>query len=191
MTRIGQAGWDSTLTVGRVFRDEEDATFSATSGLGNTSSDWLIAGQLRVPAGLSLDSRVIVNSDFDITKTETRAGSSGDNLDLTASYIFLPVDTDEDRPDGVGELAFDTTYRVNDMWSVGLDARYDVLADEPTQTGLEIGWQNECVTVDFSVSRRFTSSTTVTPSTDFGFSIGLNGFSAGRSVGSPAHRCTD
>lgn len=190
-TRIGQAGWDSTLTVGRVFRDEEDATFSATSGLGNTSSDWLIAGQLRVPAGLSLDSRVIVNSDFDITKTETRAGWSGDNLDLTASYIFLPVDTDEDRPDDVGELAFDTTYRFNDMWSVGLDARYDVLADEPTQTGLEIGWQNECVTVDFSVSRRFTSSTTVTPSTDFGFSIGLNGFSAGRSVGSPAHRCTD
>ena len=190
-TRLGQSGWDSTLTVGRVFRAEQDTNFSATSGLGNTSSDWLIAGQLRAPAGLSLDSRVIVNSDFDITKTETRAGWSGAKLDLTTTYIFLPADTDENRAADVGELAFDSTYRFDDTWTVSLDARYDVLADEPTQTGLEIGWQNECVTVDFSVSRRFTSSTTVTPSTDFGLSIGLNGFSAAGSVANPSHRCTN
>lgn len=190
-TRMGAQGWDSTLTVGRVFRDAPNPEFSATSSLGGTASDWLIAGQLRTDSGLSLDSRVIVNSSFNITKTETRAGWSGDALDLTASYIFLPADLGEDRTTDVGEIAFDTTYRLNDMWAVGLDARYDVLAKEPTSTGLDIGWQNECVTVDFSVSRRFTSSTTITPSTDFGLSIGLNGFSAGRTLGTPAHRCTN
>ncbi len=78
------------------------------------------------------------------------------------------------------EWPLDTTYRFGDIWSMGLDARYDLGGTAPTRTGLQIGWQNECVTVDFSVSRRFTSSTTLTPSTDFGLSVGLNGFSTGR-----------
>ncbi|MCF2872642.1 LPS assembly protein LptD [Octadecabacter sp. G9-8] len=190
-TRMGQSGWDSTMTVGRVFRDEEDTNFSTSSGLGSTASDWLIGGQLRTPNGLYLDSRLIVSSGFDITKTETRAGWSGDNLDLTASYIYLPADLDEDRADDVGELAFDTTYRFDSIWSVGVDARYDVLADEPTSAGLDIGWQNECVAVDFSVSRTFSSSTTVTASTDFGLSVSLNGFSAAGTTNAAPHRCTN
>ncbi len=190
-TRIGHAGWNSTLTMGRVFRVDADDSFSETSGLRTTASDWLIAGQLRNPSGIALDSRVIVNSDYDIAKTETRVGWTSDDLDLTASYIFLPTDLAEDRITDVGEFAIDTTYRINDIWSVGFDARYDVLAEDPTSTGLDIGWQNECVTVDFSVSRRFTSSTTLSPSTDFGLQIGLLGFSAGGSRNSPANRCTN
>ena len=186
----GAGGWDSTLTVGRVFRENADLSFSDTSGLNETSSDWLIAGQLRTPAGFALDSRLVIDDDFDVTKSETRAGWSGEKLDLTASYIFLPADAAESRPTSVSEWTIDSTYRFDDTWTVGFDARYDVLADSPTQTSLEIGWQNECVTVDFSVSRRFTSSTTLTPSTDFGLQIGLNGFSAGRSIGVPSHRCT-
>ena len=190
-TRLGNSGWDSTLTVGRVFRANTDVNFSDTSGLGDTASDWLVGGQLRTPAGFSIDSRLIFDDAFDITKSETRAGWSGDKLDLTASYIFLPADAAESRLTDVSEVTFDSDYRFNETWSMGLDARYDAIAGKPTQTGLDVGWQNECVTVDFSVSRRFTSSTTLTPSTDFGLSIGLNGFSAGRSVNSPAHRCSE
>lgn len=190
-TRVGQNGWDSTLTLGRVFRNQIDTSFSTTSGLGNTSSDWLVAGQLRTSAGFAIDSRLIVNDDYDITKTETRAGWSGDKLDLTASYIFLPADVDEDRLADVGEFAIDTAYRIDGVWSFGFDGRYDVLSGEPTSTGLQVGWQNECVTVDFSVSRRFTSSTTVEPSNDFGLEIGLSGFSAGRSGSATPHSCTN
>lgn len=187
----GQAGWDSTVTVGRVFRDTVEPNFSDTSGLSQTTSDWLIAGQLRTPAGFSLDSRLVINDDLDVTKSETRAGWTGGNLGFTASYIFLPADPFESRTDDVSEWTIDTTYQFDDTWSVGFDARYDVVADQPTQTGVEIGWQNECVSVDFSVSRRFTSSTTLTPSTDYGLSIGLLGFSTGRSVDATDHRCTN
>ena len=188
-TRMGNSGWDSTLTVGRVFRAETDLNFSDTSGLGQTDSDWLLAGQLRTSAGFSFDGRLIIDDTLGIAKTETRAGWSGDRLDLTASYIFLPADLAESRSTDVSEYTFESDYRFDDTWSMGLDARYDGIAGKPIQTGLDIGWQNECVTVDFSVSRRFTSSTTLTPSTDFGLSIGLNGFSAGRSGTTPAHRC--
>ncbi|MBU2993595.1 LPS assembly protein LptD [Octadecabacter sp. 1_MG-2023] len=190
-TRVGDGGWDSTLTVGRVFRADEDSNFSSTSSLGQTQSDWLVVGQLRTPAGIYLDSRALIDDSLSFSKLETRAGWSGTKLDVTASYIFLPEDESESRTTDASEWVVDSTYQFNDMWSVGFDARYDVIANSPSETGLEIGWQNECVSVDFSVSRRFTSSTTVTPSTDFGLSVGLHGFSAGNSAGVPSHRCTN
>lgn len=193
-TRMGHArdgtGWDSTLTVGRVFRDTADLNFSTTSGLRDRQSDWLLAGQLRTPAGFGIDTRLIFDDALEITKTETRATWSGGKLDLAGSYIFLPEDFAESRSADVSEWTIDAGYTFNDTWSVGVDARYDVAAASPTRTALQVGWQNECVTVDFSVSRRFTSSTTLTPSTDFGLTVGLNGFSAGRSAGT-SHRCTD
>ena len=189
-TRVGANGWDSTLTAGRVFREDSDDNFTLTSGLSGDASDWLIAGQISTPMGLNLDSRLVVANDFDVTKAETRANWSGAKLDIAASYIFLPEDPGEDRTENVSEWTIDTGYRFNDTWSMGLDARYDIVSNGPSETALEIGWQNECVTVDFSVSRRFTTSSTLNASTDFGLSVGLNGFSAGRTVDSAAHRCT-
>jgi LPS-assembly protein len=55
---MGNSGWDSTVTAGRVFRSNTDLNFSNTSGLGQTDSDWLLAGQLRTQAGFSFDGRV-------------------------------------------------------------------------------------------------------------------------------------
>jgi LPS-assembly protein len=44
--------------------------------------------------------------------------------------------------------------------------------------GVELEWRNECVTVSLSVSRSYASSTTVEPTTDYGLSVALQGFSA-------------
>jgi len=145
---------------------------------------------LGTPAGFSIQSRLIFDDALDVTKSETLAGWSGGKLDLAASYIFLPSDPAESRLTDVSEWTVNADYRFDDTWTMGLDARYDVVTNNPTETGLEIGWQNECVKVDFSVSRRFTSSTTVTPSTDFDLSVELNGFSAGRSIGVASRRCS-
>lgn len=190
-TRLGENGWDSTLSVGRVFRAQSDTRFSPTSGLAQTTSDWLVAGQLKTGAGFSIDGRVLVDETLGITRSEARTSWTSRRFDIEAGYIFLPDDTQEGRTEPVSEWTFDSTYRIDDTWTLGFDTRYDVVATRPTRTGLSVGWQNECVTVDFSVSRRNTSSSTLTPSTDFGLSIGLNGFSAGRAVGGPANRCTD
>lgn len=190
-TRQGNLGWDSTLTVGRVLREADDLAFSASSGLRNANSDWLIAGQLRTPAGFSIDGRAIVEDSFAITKSEARIGWANDRIDLAASYIYLPADLDESRPAEVSEWTIDTEYKFDETWTFGADARYDVASDDLSRAGLQVGWQNECVSVDFSVSRRFTSSTIVQPSTDFGLSVELKGFSAGRAASAPTHRCTD
>ena len=53
------------------------------------------------------------------------------------------------------------------------------------------GWRNECVTVDLSVSRRYTETDDVDPSTSFGLSVNLNGFSAAGQSVTAARACED
>ncbi len=51
-----------------------------------------------------------------------------------------------------------------------------------------VEFRNECVAVDLSLSRRFTSSTSVTPTTDFALSVELIGFGSGQKAG-PSGQC--
>ena len=180
-TRIASSGNTAQLTFGRVFRDTDNTDFSVTSGLSGTRSDWLLAGQLVFTSGLELTGRAVLDGGFTPQKTEARIGWINDRLNLAASYVWLPTDLAEDRLYDVSEWNLDADYRINDRWSLGANGRYDVAARTPAYAGLDLGWQNECVTVALSVSRRYTSSTILKPTTNYGLSVSLNGFSAGRS----------
>jgi len=190
-SRRGQAGWHSRLTFGRVLRTTENPAFTHTSGLDGAASDWLIAGGLDTGTGLGLRGRTLIDDGLAVTRAEALLDWRTRRIDLAAGYIFLPKDADEDRSKAVREISLDGAYRFNDRWAAGLDMRYDLADGSPSTAGLELGWRNECVTVDFSVSRRFTSSTTVQPTTDFGLVVGLNGFSSGRTGEGPARSCQD
>ena len=65
------------------------------------------------------------------------------------------------------------------------------VASRSARAGIGVEWRNECVTVDLSVRRRYTSTADVEPSTDFDLAVTLNGFSAGRSAPVPPGRCRD
>ena len=91
----------------------------------------------------------------------------------------------------MSEWTFDTSVRLSEAFAISADARYDVANDRPARAGLNIEWRNECVTINASVKRRFTSSGTVEPSTDYGLSASLTGFSAGRSARGPVAGCTN
>ncbi len=190
-TRNSYAGSFSTLTFGRVVRDEADPDFSASSGLDGTASDWLIAGQITSPGGVYFDGRVLVSDAFETTRGAGRLGWRTNRLNLTAAYIWQAADPAEARPDAVSEWTFDTAIKLNDAYTITADARYDVANDSPAQAGFGVIYRNECVTVDFTVDRRFTSSDTVEPSTDYGLSVSLTGFSAGRSAAGPVAGCTN
>ncbi|MFQ6548330.1 LPS-assembly protein LptD [Aestuariibius sp. 2305UL40-4] len=187
-TRYDPAGWSSTLTFGRIYRAEE-ADFSRTSGLGGQRSDWLISGQVDLFDGLRLANRTLVDDEGELSSSETRLDAEIGAWGLSASQIWLAADPAVDRDDPASEWAVDADYRISERWDVSANARYDLRADEPVEAGVKVGWRNECVEVDLSVSRRYTSSDTVDPTTDFDISVGLRGFSAGRSGSGPAGRC--
>jgi LPS-assembly protein len=121
---------------------------------------------------------MLVDTDFEISKTELRGAWSFRKASLGGTYVWLEADLAEDRTMAVSEISLDGTYDIGKHWTASADLRYDVENDDAATAGLGLTYNNECVSVDLSVRRRYTSSTSVEPSTDIGFNIGLRGFSA-------------
>ena len=188
-SRHGNLGGVAHLTFGRVYRADVNDDFTQTSGLKGNASDWLIAGQFALPEGFRFEGRAQLGGNLDPTLALAKIDWQTQGLNLGASYIWQTADRDLGRPDPISEWLIDTRVQINPAWAVSFDTRYDVTEDQPARAGLGVEWRNECVTVDLSVSRRYTSSTTVDPSTDYGLSVSLNGFSSGRSDAGPARSC--
>lgn len=189
-TRLGTQGMQSSLTLGQITRENPDGNFSPTSGLRGTTSDLLVAGQIKAPSGLSLTGRALFDASFSLAKGEARAGWQSPKLALGASYVWLGADAFEDRPSTVSEWSVDGLYRLSRHWTGSANVRYDVVSNKTAEAGLGLQYRNECVEVELSVSRRFTSSVILTPSTDFSFTIGLKGFSANAEGKSYSRRCS-
>ncbi len=189
-TRVGKGGSHTSLSFGRIFRDTAQTDFTVTSGQRDKRSDWLIAGHVLLPQGLRVEGRSLFSDDFQPVLAQALVDWQTDTLNLGAAYIYQIADGEVGRSDTVSEWSVDGSVRLSPSWAVSFDARYDIIADAPATAGLGVEWRNECVTVDLSVSRRYTSSTTVDPSTDYGLSVSLAGFSAASVTGRPTARCT-
>jgi LPS-assembly protein len=188
-TRALPSGTGSTLTIGRIYRDRAQPDFTPSSGLSGRASDWLVAGQYRMANGFLVELRGLLDDDFDTTRADGRLRWQSDRIDLGATYIWQARDPAENRPGTISEWTIDGGWQITPAWRVNLDARYDIAADRPVRAGIGLGWQNECVTIDVSASRRYASSDSVDPTTTFGLSGSLSGFSAGRSTARPAAQC--
>ncbi|MEX0303526.1 MAG: LPS-assembly protein LptD [Leisingera sp.] len=175
--RYAPTGWQAYATVGQVLRSDGDDRFTKSSGLSGTSSDFLLAGQLKFGDGLAISSRGLLNGSLNFSKAEFRGDWRTDRSSLSGTYLWLGTDPDEDRTEETSELWFDGSYDINPSWSASARLRYDVSDARATRAGLGLAYSNECVTVDLSVNRRYTSTTSVEPTTDFGFTISLSGFS--------------
>ncbi|SDI01936.1 LPS-assembly protein LptD [Lutimaribacter saemankumensis] len=177
-TREDPDGWSARLTLGHIVRDEDQPDFTSTSGLDGLNSNLLVAGQFRTASGLSLIGRALVDTGLTISKAEARAAWITPKMGLGASYIWLEDDPEEFRTDSVSEWSIDGSYRISRHWTGTANWRYDINARRSTEAGLGMQYRNECVDVNLSLSRRFTSSSIVDPSTDIGITVGLRGFSA-------------
>ncbi|MGZ9809650.1 LPS-assembly protein LptD [Pseudoroseicyclus sp. H15] len=178
------------LTFGRLFRPEAISGFSPSSGLDGRRSDYLAASQLEFPSGLTLTARTLYDPETGFGKTGAEIDWLRGPVDLGAAYVWLPGDPAEGRSQPVAEWSVDADYRINERWRVSLDGRYDVANSQPARAGIGIGWRNECVSVDFSLSRRYTTATAGPPVTDLGLSVSLEGFSAGAAAPVAAASCS-
>jgi len=187
-TRHDPAGWSMGVTLGRVFREADLDQFGPGSGLGGRTSDWLAAVNFDLADGIALTARTVLDDDLSLTKGEARIVYSGTRTALASSLIWAVADETENRPDPTQEITFDARRKLNPNWTAKLSGRYDFVADRGTVAGMGLEFLNECVRFDVSLSRRFTSSTSVTPTTDFALSFDLVGFGSGV-TGGPARAC--
>jgi LPS-assembly protein len=189
-SRMGPTGWRSDLTLGQVFFDTPDPAFTQSSGLAGRASDMLVAGRIDAPGGLELGARGLLDPDaLSLSKGEARAQWQTATLSLGSSVVWLRRDAAENRPADQSEWAFDGAYRLSRHWTGRADWRYDLANDQAARAGVALEYRNECVEIGVSVSRRFTSSALVAPSTNFGFTVGLSGFSASAKGDSYARTC--
>jgi len=177
-TRHAPEGWSASLAAGKVFRAEDLGQFTNASGLSGTSSDWLVAARLET-GGLELTNRALFDDEFGLARDELRLGWRQRHFDLAASYIWIGEDPSENRDEDSAELYLDGGVRLGRNWNGDIEARYDVTAGRLSNTGLGVTYRNECISVDLSLSRRYTSSASVDPSTEFAFEVALNGFGSG------------
>lgn len=188
-TRYDPDGWSLGATLGRVVRVKNLNQFGVASGLDGRSSDWLAAVQVSMASGLQVTNRLVFDDSFDMTKGEVRLDMAKDRYGISSGYVWAVADVTENRPDPTSELAFDAYYKLSDGWTGKASGRYDFEASRATKAGLGLEFKNECVVVDLSLSRRFTSSTSVQPTTDFGLTVELAGFGGGVKPGA-ARRCS-
>lgn len=187
-TRYAPGGWSLATALGRIYRLQDEGQFSSASGLSGENSDWLSTVQLIVPGGLTLTNRMLIDTGLELTKAEFRMDLQRERYGLSSSYVWLQADAAEDRDADTQELYLDGRYAMTESWTGKLSARYDFEADRATRAGIGMQYRNECLLVDLSLSRRFTSSTSVDPTTDFGLSVDLLGFGGSAKAG-PARKC--
>ncbi|SFA73302.1 LPS-assembly protein [Poseidonocella pacifica] len=184
------SGLTSKLGFGRLYRESSVDSFSISSGLAGRQSDWLIGGQVLSENGLAFTTRTLFDDGFDVTKSESRLGWDGDRLTLAATHVLLPRDDDEDRDEAISEVSLEGGYDLSRHWTASVDWRYDVSSASTARAGGELTYENECIAMTLSASRRYTSTDELDPSTEFDFLIELRGFGGRRSETDRSRSCT-
>ena len=188
-TRTAATGLNYSVAGGVVLRTDEQGQLTAGSGLNGVQSDFLVAAHVRFNDHLSVINRSLFDTDLDFTSSELSLYWLGDRHEVVSTYTFLEADPGEERPDDLAEWAFDAAYSLQSGWDAGVVWRYDFMESSPTRAGLSLGYENECVDMEFSVTRRYTTNASVEPATSFGFTVSLAGFGAGREGRSTARSC--
>lgn len=187
-TRVDPLGWSAGVTAGIVLRAEDLMQFTPGSGLDEKTSDLLLATHFTLGSRLRVMNRALFDETLDVTSNELDLRWNGDNHSLRTRYTWLEADTAEGRPEDLGELLLNAGYDFDNDWSARMNWRYDVTEAEPTRAGVVIGYENECVDVQLSVSRRYTSNLSLAEATEFGLTMELAGF-GGREGRSRARTC--
>jgi LPS-assembly protein len=188
-TRTDPLGWSLGIAAGLVLRETDEGQFTPGSGLDGMTSDVLVAAHFSHGENWRIVNRALFDPGLAFTSNELSLTWMGDRHAVETTYTFLEADMSEDRPIDTAEWALDAEYLLDDGWLASADWRYDFVEDNTTRAGLAVSYTNECVDMEFSVSRRFTTSTTVDPATEFGLTVSLNGFGAQRSGRSHARSC--
>ncbi|WP_347833712.1 LPS assembly protein LptD [uncultured Planktomarina sp.] len=168
-------GWE----IGRIYRTDSANSFTKTSGLGGHVSDWLLATHIKTPLGIELVARSLLKDFGQLTKSEIRASWRTDKHRLHATYAGLTADEAENRDVALSSLALKWNYQFLPDWLSTSEFQFDTSIGEPSKFKFGLEYANECVVVDFSASRRFATSSTLTDKTEFGLSVELAGFSTG------------
>lgn len=188
-TLDASAGWSLGLVAGRVVRAEDLDQFSEGSGLSGLRSDWLITSHVNLANGLLLSNRALFDDSFALTRDELRFGYATGRYNLSLGYAWLQSDPDEGRTEDTSELRLASGLQLAPGWRGNMETHYDFTAARASKAAVGLQYANECVTLDVSLSRKYSSSTSVDPDTTFGMTVELAGLGGTTSANAARRVC--
>jgi LPS-assembly protein len=169
------------LTFGKILSRKPDTDYTLASGLSGQASDLLIGLSAQLPWNLSIASRGIFDPDLTPTKWETRLDLARDRYTLGVVHSYVVADADENRTSDLSELTLDSTIFLKTGWTASADYRYDFEQDQAAFAGFGLEYTNECARVKFGISRRYTDTQSIDPTTNYSISVGFGAFGNQRS----------
>ncbi|MCB1389683.1 MAG: LPS-assembly protein LptD [Rhodobacteraceae bacterium] len=188
--RHAPGGVTTEALVGRIWRRAPLAGFDPLhrQPLGREASDWLLAGRVNTPSGMSWTARVLVDPDSTVTRAETNLAWRNARTEVSTSYLFLPASAFEDRTVDLAEWSVDVTRHFASGWATTVGWDYDIGQSLFATARTGFTFTNECLAFDMTLARHFVTATNPSASTRFDLRIELLGI-GGRAPSTGGRTC--
>ena len=164
-----------TASIGQTYRLKDSKAFSDRSGLNGTVSDvvgaWTVSDR---DGDYSFGHRFRVSEKFNFNRNEVYANAQlFDRLKVNGAYVFVDADpaagSDVDRSEAYAGAEIGVT----PYWTVLGGVRRDLERERFVDASSGVRYEDECLAVDFTLSRRFNSVDDAPQSTNFGIEVRL------------------
>ncbi|MCP5072180.1 MAG: LPS-assembly protein LptD [Rhodobacteraceae bacterium] len=187
--RYDPEGWNYGVTVGQILRAHDLGQFNSGTGIDRKNSDYVSAISLSYQGKVDFVNRTLFDNDFNLSKNEAQLALNFDKFSTEATYVWLEPDVVAGASDRRHEATIEAAYRHSDYWTYLAEWRHNLLTGKPTSGEFGIRYENECVTVNLSLSLQYAGSGIVRPTRELGLSVELAGFGNKRRNKKYAHRC--
>ncbi|MEO0361032.1 MAG: LPS assembly protein LptD, partial [Pseudomonadota bacterium] len=177
--RIDPNGLSFKATGGRVIRFDDTDDFTPDSGLDGNVSDYVAGASIDYRDWLSLDMRGRFGDALGINRAEIGGALDFAPLTLSGYYLFVDDDPAEGSFDDRSEVTLAASLALDRNWTVGGDARRDLIEDRFVTAGGVLSYEDECAAIEAYVRRRFTESDDAPRGTSFGVRVRLFGAGSG------------
>ncbi|WP_374570149.1 LPS-assembly protein LptD [Phenylobacterium sp.] len=167
--------WDdgrrAEFLVGRSFRDAVNSVFPARTGLQPRASDWIVAAEAQPMKGLSVFSRVRLDSDsLDVERAE-----AGANFALKRASGYFRYLRDDSNVNGVKteNLDLGTEVPIGQHWGVTASGSLDLEQSAWIVRNLGVFYHDDCLRVDIIYRREDTVVGRLGPSDSIAFRLTL------------------
>ncbi len=188
-TRHDPNGWSGTLTVGRVWRQQDLGQFSAASPLAGDRSHWLVAARLDTDTGLTLSNRALITPKGQLSRAALELDWATDAYTITTSYMRILPDPAEGRAQTSSEWSFEGSRKLDENWTARLGWRYDAARKRAARVGAGLGFENECLRMEAGIERRF--STAANPNATTSFALNLDVLGVGGNPSRVSRGCSN
>ncbi|WP_271187702.1 LPS-assembly protein LptD [Maricaulis virginensis] len=157
--------------VGRSERLEGDASFGATSGLFEESSDYVVAGEIDIAQFSAEIQTRLDTEDYDVNTLQAAAFYRGDRFRAMLGYLDTSDDAAIRGPQR--ELRADLLVRMTDRWSAVARVTRDIDRDLSRRQETGFMYRDECTQFEIVYQREDLGIQSLGPSESIQFRITL------------------